>query len=312
MSTAGRLKIRDGSSLASRYWRHNFFRCFRLWPLEILGVLALVFPVLLPLYQKQRYQATRMLTTAEDIVFSKSFDGVDDGQAYFTLALFDFLVLGGFLVSSALVAGLCFGIQELYVGIQYANSTGQESLQLAPVNAFFIPAIVFGVIALACSFLLLEIGGFVASRNPALKLGDLLFDSLATLKKIGGFLFLNDLLYFLGAVLYVALFGAVLLAIVFGMKLASFDGLPAYFFTDYQGLLIAIIILAILLLSVLLLGPRYFLSHRASAYLLLDDTALTGTNTVVLRDAAGSNPSLYQTSPSAATDSQSNGTALKH
>jgi membrane protein implicated in regulation of membrane protease activity len=108
----------------------------------------------------------------------------------------------------------------------------------------------------------------------------------------------------------VALFGAVLLAIVFGMKLASFDGLPAYFFTDFQGLLIAIIILAILLLSVLLLAPRYFLSHRASAYLLLDDTALTGTNAVVLRDAG--NSSLYQTSPSAKTDSESDGTASQH
>lgn len=265
--------IRDSHKKTNSFLRHHFSYILIEWVREIFLLLALFCPFLLPIYQKQNSYYLKMIDKSKDALFTKSFDGSDNMQSYFSLLCFDVIVCVLLLIGFLILGGLGYMVSELIIYTTY----GFNGMQIDTNTYYqcFFAFVPFGVVALvvlfiACMFL--EVGGYLASKNPTMGTGDIFHNTLKTLKKIGGRYLLLNLCYFLVLAIDGALIG------LFAMLLmTSTNNMVGQFFAGL-GLLFVMAILTILF------APFFILGKKMANYKLVEKEGFYCETEVVFAD----------------------------
>ncbi|MFA6829958.1 MAG: hypothetical protein WCR67_04575 [Bacilli bacterium] len=269
------LCILKGQKKAFKFMGSHFGKYLLKWISIPFLIFSIAFPFLLPIYQRQNYHYLRTLSLTNDSIFSKSFDDSDNCHSYFTLLMFDVLLGIGFLCITVIL-GL-IGLLVYFISTNFA--TGMAGTVVSDPIFFlsFVPSALICVVILFACVYLFQIGGFIASKNPDIGLGDLFFNSFSTLNKTGVKQFFMSLFQIVIIILFLALIVGVFILVcsLMGFVISSFPVISAESF-----IVMAIELLAAGVIGILF-GPALMISWELSLFYLIDNCASAGVNTIL-------------------------------
>lgn len=198
--------VRKGMRYSIHYYLKHPARLFLCLAIELAKILSLPFLVLNPSFAKMQFNHTKMLYETRDASYSKSFDDADKNY------LNRFLFCTVFFFLSLVISGGIFGfIYLISFLIKNILTNFLSTSQMTAINPFFNVLFVFGIIlsslVLIYCFINFTIGNFISCASNTLSLGDVLYNTLLTMKKNTAKILLVFLLYFLFLFSFIFIFG---------------------------------------------------------------------------------------------------------